>query len=46
MKTIFFLFLSLAMLKGFAFECRVDVVNPKTKDIQKVPFEVEVHPKN
>lgn len=28
------------MAKSFAFECRVDIVNPKTKKIQKVPFEI------
>lgn len=28
------------MVNGHSFQCRVDVVNPKTKDIQKVPFQV------
>lgn len=28
------------IVNGHSFECRVDVVNPKTKEIQKIPFEV------
>ena len=29
------------MSNGLAFDCRVDAVNPKTKGIQKIPFEVD-----